>query len=241
MQEYTRDQIEGREVYTSDGEKVGRVEEIFYDGSSNVVEWLGLKAGFLGMKHRVVPVHGASMAGDSLMLGCTKQQLEAAPDVDESTLEDETSERGLYSHYGVDHLGHRSFGRETWGRDGRGYDADGGSVVRHEEQLDVGTETVESGTARLRKWVDTKTVSEDVQVRRETAEIRREPINEPARAGAIGEEEVEVALTEERPVAEKRTVAKERVSLDKAVDVDTQRVEADLRQEQVAIDGAGRR
>ncbi|MCW2925741.1 MAG: hypothetical protein JWM98_3145, partial [Thermoleophilia bacterium] len=37
----TRDQLEGRTVYASDGEKLGTVEEIYYDGDSDQGEWIG--------------------------------------------------------------------------------------------------------------------------------------------------------------------------------------------------------
>ena len=90
---------------------------------------------------------------------------------------------------------------------------------------------------RLRKWVETENVERDVDLRRETAEVHREPIDRPVTGAAIGEDEIEVTLHEERPVVEKEAVARERISLDKDVDVDRETVGGDVRRERVEVDG----
>jgi stress response protein YsnF len=55
--------------------------------------------------------------------------------------------------------------------------------------------------------------------------------------GALTEEEHEVVLHEEEPVAEKRVVPKERVRLDKDVEVEDRTVAEDVRREELEIDG----
>jgi uncharacterized protein (TIGR02271 family) len=111
------------------------------------------------------------------------------------------------------------------------------SVTRHEEDLHVGTRNVEAGRVRLRKWVETQPVSEDVQLRRETARIERQPLNEPATNADLGEREIELTLEREEPVVEKQVMAKERVTLNKDVEERIERVEAQLGRERVEVDG----
>lgn len=120
--------------------------------------------------------------------------------------------------------------------DGRN-DVDGNSVVRHEEQVNVGTERVQTGRARLRKRVVTEQETITVPVEREEVEIVREPIGEGQAhdGGSLGEEDVEVTLTEERPVVDKEVVAKERVGLDKNVVQDQERVQTEVGREEVEV------
>lgn len=122
-------------------------------------------------------------------------------------------------------------------RDGRGArDGSGESVVRHEEELNVGTERVQTGRARLRKRVVTEQETVTVPVEREEVEVVREPISGgEARGGTLGEEDVEVTLSEERPVVDKNVVAKERVGLDKNVVQDQERIQAEVGREEVEV------
>ena len=79
----------------------------------------------------------------------------------------------------------------------------------------------------------------DVPVEREEVTVERTPINDTnARVdnGTIGEEEVDVTLHEERPVVQKEAVAVEEVRLNKQTVQETQRVEADVRKEQVDVE-----
>ncbi|HYX96082.1 MAG TPA: YsnF/AvaK domain-containing protein, partial [Geodermatophilus sp.] len=72
--------------------------------------------------------------------------------------------------------------------------------------------------------------------------VEREPITD-ANIGnamdgpAISEEEHEVTLHAERPVVEKEAVPVERVRLDKETVSDQERVSADVRKEEVEVDG----
>jgi sporulation protein YlmC with PRC-barrel domain len=87
-------------------------------------------------------------------------------------------------------------------------------IVRAEERVDVGTETAESGRARLHKYVDVEPVEQAVRVFHEEYEVERVPITaEDQIRGEIGEREQEIILHEERPVFRKETVAVERVRL----------------------------
>jgi uncharacterized protein (TIGR02271 family) len=128
------------------------------------------------------------------------------------------------------------------GRDVSGPTTDN-AMTRSEERLNVGTRSEEVGRARLRKYVVTENVTETVPVSREEVRVEREPITD-ANVGqaldgpAISEEEHEVTLHAERPVVEKEAVPVERVRLDKETVTDQERVAADVRKEEIEVDGA---
>jgi uncharacterized protein (TIGR02271 family) len=117
------------------------------------------------------------------------------------------------------------------------------AMTRSEERLNVGTRTEEAGRARLRKYVVTENATETVPVSHEEVRVEREPITD-ANAGnaldgpAISEEEHEVTLRAERPVVEKEAVPVERVRLDKETVQEQEQVSADLRKEEIEVDGA---
>jgi uncharacterized protein (TIGR02271 family) len=130
--------------------------------------------------------------------------------------------------------------RETVGHDTSGPTTDQ-AMTRSEEQLNVGTERVAAGRARLRKYVTTEQQTVTVPVTREEVRVEREPITEANRDAAlsgpdISEEEHEVTLTEERPVVSKEAVPVERVRLDKETVTDQETVSDEVRKEQVDVD-----
>ena len=129
-----------------------------------------------------------------------------------------------------------------------GYDTSGpttdDAMTRSEERVRAGTEKVEAGRARLRKYVVTEQQQVSVPVTREEVRVEREPITDENRGSAldgpaISEEEHEVVLTEERPVVQTEAVPVERVRLSKDQVQDEQTVTADVRKEVIDTDGAG--
>jgi uncharacterized protein (TIGR02271 family) len=132
--------------------------------------------------------------------------------------------------------------RETdYDRDRAGRDTDD-TLTRSEERLRVGTESRETGRARLRKYVVTENVTRTVPVQREEVRIEREPITDAGRSGGLrdtdlGEDEVEVTLHSEEPVVEKETVPVERVRLDTETVTGQETVSEDVRKERIETDG----
>jgi uncharacterized protein (TIGR02271 family) len=118
-----------------------------------------------------------------------------------------------------------------------------GAMTRSEEQLRVGTETVEAGRARLRKYVVTENVSTTVPVSHEEVRVEREPITGANRDAAlsgepISEEEHEVTLRAERPVVAKEAVPVERVRLTTETVTEDAAVNETVRKEQIEEPGA---
>lgn len=234
------DQMRGSPVYDSDGDKIGKVEEIFYDEQTRVPEWIGIGTGFFGTKRVVVPVKGAGAHEDGLMVRYSKEHVKDSPDIDEEEISQRT-EADLASYYGLGYSERHSDTGLTEGkagRAGRGRKRDEDqAVTRSEEEIEVGKRSEQTGQARLRKWVDTEPVALDVQLEREVARIRRERIDQPVGDHEFTEEEVEMPLHREKPVVQKQAVAKERVGLEKDVQTDKHTVEDELKKERVEVEG----
>jgi uncharacterized protein (TIGR02271 family) len=232
----TLSEARGATVYDSDGDKIGSVEEIFYDEQTNQPEWVGIGTGFFGTKRVLVPLEGADLRGDALHVPYSKSHVKDSPDVDVDEIS-EDAERELYSYYGIQASERRSDTVLPEGREARKGRRGETEVTRSEEELQVGKREVGAGRARLRKWVETEPVEADVELRRETARVTREPVDRRATGAEIGEQEVDVELRGEEPMVRKETVAKERVGLEKDVETDVETVRDQVRKERVDVEG----
>jgi len=232
--------LQGCDVYSQDGEKIGAVEEVYIDTETRRPEWIGLGTGFFGTKRVLVPAEGASFGADQVTVPYAKEHVKDAPDIDSDEISQET-EASLYAHYGLGYSGARS---ETGlsdrsrsaGKDLAEDMKDQASITRSEEELRVGKREEELGRLRVHKWVETEQVDVPVNVRREKARVTKEPVGETVSDAEIGEETLDVTLREERPVVEKETVAKERIRVDKDVETETETVSGEVRKERVDVD-----
>ena len=248
----------GATVYTGDGDKVGSVGQIYLDDQSGAPEWVSVKTGLFGTKESFVPLDKATLNGDRIEVPFGKDRVKDAPRVDADGDLSPAEEDQLYTYYGLSSTAGRLTGSGYDSTDNRdasftedsrydtGHDTSGPStddaMTRSEERLVAGTRTEEAGKARLRKYVVTEQQQVTVPVTREEVTLDREPITDgnvgSALDGpAISEEEHEVTLHAERPVVEKEAVPVERVRLDKETVTDQERVSADVRKEEIEVDG----
>lgn len=236
---------QGRSVVGSDGEKIGKIKEIYEDQSTGKPEWATVGAGFLGVKSHFVPLAGASPTGEDIQVPVTKEQVKEAPGVAADGHLSEAEERQLFEHYGVPYTNEGSTTAQGTPQAGSAGAAGAGAddaMTRSEEELRVGTTASERGRARLRKYVVTEEVQQTVPVRREEVRVEREPITDEnvddALSGPeISEAEHEVVLHEEEPVVEKRTVPKERVRLEKDTVTDEREISEEVRKERIEHEG----
>jgi uncharacterized protein (TIGR02271 family) len=246
-------QHRGHDLVGRDGDKIGRIEEIYLDAESNEPEWALVTTGLFGTKQTFVPLSEASESDDTLVVPFDKATVKDAPKVDADGQLSEREEAELYRYYGMDYGSPAGDGARferdragdedaagTVGRDTSGPTTDD-AMTRSEEELAVGKTERETGRARLRKYVVTEEQTQKVPVKREEVRLEREPITDANRDDAMGgpaisDEEHEVVLHEEEPVVEKRAVPKERVRLDKDVEVDERTVSEDVRREEIDVD-----
>ncbi len=245
------DRVLGQNVLGTNGDKLGKVGQVYLDDATGKPEWATVQTGLFGTKESFVPIADADLTDNGLTVPFAKDHVKNAPQVDaEQGHLSPDEEEALYRHYGVAYSEARSdsglpagyAGQETTqGRDTSGPNTDN-AMTRSEEQLKVGTQKVQTGKARLRKYVVTENQTVTVPVTREEVRLEREPITE-ANMGqaldgpAISEEEHEMTLTEERVVVQKEAVPVERVKLAKESVTEQQQVSEEVRKEQIEMDG----
>ncbi len=202
----------GRTIVGSDGEKLGKISDIYEDPDTGKPEWATVSSGLFGTKSNFVPLAGAAPDGEDVRAQVTKAQVKDAPGVEADGELSEQEERRLFEHYNVPYTQEGSTtaqgqpntdagrgqtgrergqtgrergqtGRESVGRDTSGPETDD-AMTRSEEELNVGTRQREAGRARLRKYVVTEQVTKTVPVQREEVRIEREPITDANRDAA---------------------------------------------------------
>ena len=207
-----------------------------------------------GTKQNFAPLYGSRSDGGDLHLAVTKDMVTGAPGVEADGHIEDSENEALYTYYDgyLDGNGRtqdqgQGYAGDTRedlaGRDGiQGRDTSGpatdDAMTRSEERLHVGTEQVQAGRARLRKYVVTENVTQTVPVSHEEVRLEREPVTDANRGAAtsgsdISEEEHEVTLRAERPVVNKETVPVERVRLGTETVTEDHEVSETLRKEQI--------
>jgi stress response protein YsnF len=189
---------------------MGKVGQVYFDDQSDRPEWVTVHTGLFGTNETFVPVQGAEFSRGRVTLGYDKQKIKNGPNMAEDGHRSEDQEQELYRYYGLDYgttgttgvSGGRDRDRD---RDGDG-DGDGDGVYDDvantavgrdtsgpttdsamtcsEEQLRVGTETRQTGKARLRKYVTTEHQQTTVPVSHEEVTLDREPITDANRGDA---------------------------------------------------------
>jgi uncharacterized protein (TIGR02271 family) len=242
----------GRDAVDQDGDKIGRIEEIYLDDQTGSPEWLAIKTGLFGMKLTFAPIAGSTADGDNLRLPYAKSLVKDAPSVDPDGHLEPEEEATLYRHYGREDYAGAAANEEGTDTDARadtstvGHDTSGpttdDAMTRSEEEVRVDKVSRESGRARLRKYIVTEDVNITVPTQREEVRVEREPITD-ANAGAatagpdLSDEEHEVVLHEEEVVVDKQVVPKERVRLDTETVTDEANVSEEVRKEQIEVEG----
>src|SRR5918999_5296103 len=92
--------LRGQDLYGSDGEKLGKIEEIYLDTDTNQPEWALVTTGLFGTKQSFVPLSGMSQQGGTATVPYDKATVKDAPNVDPDGRLSEQEEEQLYRHYG---------------------------------------------------------------------------------------------------------------------------------------------
>src|ERR671927_479272 len=255
----SRDSVQtliGGTAYSTDGDKIGSIGTVYLDNASGQPAWVTVKTGLFGSNESFVPLDQAEQTSDGIRVPYDKDRVKNAPNIETDRELSEQEEDQLYAYYGLGGSAGSAEGYASGTTTGtttgeyetraEGYDTSGpttdDAMTRSEERVRAGTEKVEAGRARLRKYVTTEQQQGNVPVTREEVRLEREPITEENRGQAldgpaISEEEHEVVLTEERPVVKTEAVPVERVRLTKDQVQDEQTVTADVRKEVIETDG----
>lgn len=96
----------GQTAYGPDGDKLGRIGQVWVDDDSAQPEFVTVQTGLFGTHETFVPVRDATSTGDSVQVPFTKEQVKHAPQCDADgghiTAEDG---RRIYDYYGLPYVG----------------------------------------------------------------------------------------------------------------------------------------
>jgi uncharacterized protein (TIGR02271 family) len=115
-------------------------------------------------------------------------------------------------------------------------------IPLYQENLDVSKRTVDAGTVRVKKIVNTETVSQPVELRHDEIVIDRQPASDSGgavSANAFQDQETVIHLTREEPVVEKRTSMSGQVVVKTKSASEQQNVQGQVRKEDVAVVKSG--
>jgi len=237
------DTLNNATVYSSGGDKIGSVGQVYLDNESDRPEWLTVKTGMFGTKETFIPLADAQVKGSDIHVPYDKAKVKDAPNIDADGALSPKDEQELYRYYGLgqkqqsadsgtqiqdtksrgEQSGRQQTGREQSETTGRehteGHDTSGkntdDAMTRSEEHLKVGTQREESGRARLRKYVVTEQQTQTVPVSHEEVRIEREPITEENRGAATDGPAISEDEHEVVLHAEKPVVDKETVAVER--------------------------
>ncbi|UNO39773.1 PRC and DUF2382 domain-containing protein [Streptomyces sp. MST-110588] len=110
--------LTGRHVVDTEGNKVGSVQQIYRDDATNAPEWITVRTGLFGMKETFVPLAGARRVNDEIQVPYAKDKIKDAPRIDADGHLEPSEERELYRHYGMTRPGTAAAGTAPLGRTG---------------------------------------------------------------------------------------------------------------------------
>ncbi|MGB3633094.1 MAG: PRC and DUF2382 domain-containing protein [Rubrobacteraceae bacterium] len=249
---------EGYAVNDRDGEKVGKVDDLFVD-ESNEPEYVGVKMGLLGMNSTLIPMDICRVdeSDQTITVETEKEKAKDGPSFDDDQEISQDFERQVRDHYGLnvqggaeDRGGYGDYYSDEDGDEreertpGRSGDDDDLTVQRTEEELRAGTREREAGGVNVRKRVRTDKEQIKVPKKREEVSVERVQVDEGSSSpdAEIGEEDINVPVMEEEVITEKKAVVKEELRIKKDTVEEEEIVEDDVRKEEIEVDDeTGRR
>lgn len=93
----------GQDVVDAVGEKLGKLEHVYFDGETDAPTFIGVKSGTFSKSLTLVPLREATVGRDYVRVNRAKSEVKKAPSYDtdaELTLDDEAA---TFAHYGLDY------------------------------------------------------------------------------------------------------------------------------------------
>lgn len=92
-----------RTVIDSLGDRIGKIEDVYYDEQTAQPEWALVNTGMLGDRHNFVPLPKVRTVGeDVIQVPYTEEQIRNAPAISAREELSMDQERQLYEYYGID-------------------------------------------------------------------------------------------------------------------------------------------
>jgi uncharacterized protein YrrD len=90
----------GKMLVDSDGQKIGKLQDVYVDVETDEPQFATVKEGFIGRHLTFVPLGGITVGPDELQVAVTKEQVETAPNIEQHGDElSQADESTLYHHF----------------------------------------------------------------------------------------------------------------------------------------------
>jgi len=97
---WTAAQWHGKMLVDRDGDKIGKLEDVYVDVETDEPQFGTVKEGFIGRHLTFVPLAAIFVGPDNLKVTVTKEQVRAAPDIEMHGEElSQDDESALYHHF----------------------------------------------------------------------------------------------------------------------------------------------
>jgi hypothetical protein len=91
----------GKTLMSSDGEKIGTIDEFINNRLTDVPTWIGVEAGFLGARRYIVPLAGSSFEDDAVLVPYTMAVISKEPEIGDGDDLTPEAESILSSYFGL--------------------------------------------------------------------------------------------------------------------------------------------
>src|SRR5271165_4373478 len=90
----------GKMLIDSDGEKIGKLQDVYVDVENDEPQFATVKEGFIGRHLTFVPLGGIKVGPDELQVAVAREQIKSAPNIELHGEElSQADESALYHHY----------------------------------------------------------------------------------------------------------------------------------------------
>jgi len=93
----------GQDVVDPNGDKLGKLEELYYDGETDEPAFVAVKSGLVSKSVTLVPLARASVGRDFVRVDRRKAVVKKAPSFDTDTELSLDDEAATYQHYSLDY------------------------------------------------------------------------------------------------------------------------------------------
>jgi sporulation protein YlmC with PRC-barrel domain len=98
--QYNVTEWRGKMLIDIDGEKIGKLQDVYVDVETDVPQFATVKEGVIGRHLTFVPLVGIQVGPDDLQVSVTKEQVRSAPDIEMHGEElSQADESTLYHHF----------------------------------------------------------------------------------------------------------------------------------------------
>ncbi len=255
--------IRGWDVKDENGKKIGEVDELIFDEQSRKVRYIVLDMDEndfdLDDRNVLVPIGIAQLHDkddDVILPGVTAEHLQSLPEYEEGSINADVENRIRNAFTGIggaaltgaaltsgtgntgddDFYSHNHFNEDNLYRNRKTGNNDERTIPVIEEELQVGKREVAKGGIRLRTRIVENQVQENINLRQEKVQVERTPVDRPANANDLKEEQLEVTERAEVPVVSKEARVVEEVSLNKEVTEKQESVKDTVRKTEVDVE-----